>query len=241
LWYNFLCGNSSRLKDGLGHGTHTAGIVSGFVNRQDSTLGINGVSKGAKIVPLKVLNRKGEGSWFNIVLALNRVARFKSVGDVVLMSLGGFPYENCAESNEALFTSIQNLSNYGIFIVMSAGNTDLDKFGNSVGENRADRNLPGCISGIPNVFTIAALDYSCRNPCNNLAEYSFLGSPAKYALPGTNIISTYKRGKYVTWSGTSMAAALMAGLLHSTGGMEFLDTTNFIDHQNNRYIIPKRK
>jgi subtilisin family serine protease len=157
------------------------------------------------------------------------------------MSLGDFPYEDCANTNKALLASITNLANEGVLIVMSAGNADIDRSGNQVGENRADRNLPGCIGGIPNVFTVAALDFNCENDLFNIANYSFKGIPANYALPGTNIISTFKRGKYVTWSGTSMAAAMMAGLLHSTGGIDGIDTTLTLQHEGHSYTIPRRR
>lgn len=238
--YNYLCGSSENLNDKLGHGTHLAGIISGLANSDsDSYVPINGVSKGAKVVSLKVLNRKGEGSWFNVVLALNKVAESSIDNDVVLMSFGhDVPDGNCMDSNLALRNAIQNLANNNKSIVMSAGNIGRDdKNGIPIGENRASYNLPGCING-PNIYTIAALDYSCYNSCSNLADYSYRSSPVLYALPGTRIISTFKHGKYVVWSGTSMAAAFMAGLLHNVDSIGDLDFENG-NFEGFQYKIPR--
>lgn len=241
--FNYLCGSSENLKDKLGHGTHVAGIVSGLANNNpDSYFSVNGVSKGATVVSLKVLNRKGEGSWFNVVLALNKVAESSIENDVVLMSFGhDVPEGNCMDSNVALRNSIQNLASNNKSIVMSAGNIERDnRNGIPTGENRASINLPGCING-PNIYTIAALDYSCYNPCSNLADYSYRGSPVIYALPGTRIISTFKNGQYVVWTGTSMAAAFMAGLLHNVDSIVDLDTTDYVEFGELRFKIPKFK
>ncbi len=129
-------------------------------------------------------------------------------GDVVMMSLGGYDVSSCERSNPSLFSAIQELANSGMFIVMSAGNDQGD----------ANLNLPGCING-PNVFTVAALDFDCSTGITGCASYSNYGKPAvDWAAPGSAIISTWPGRQYQVMSGTSMACALVAGIIHARRG-----------------------
>lgn len=193
---SFIAGQTAD--DGHGHGTHVAGIAAAKSN----SIGVVGVSAGARVVPVKVLSNSGSGSWSSLISGLNHVATYDIPGDVVNMSLGGYGYSNCENSNPVLRNAVRNLGLAGTYVVMAAGNDS----GNS------NLNLPGCINGTK-VYTVGAM--TCNNTC---ASYSNWGSAVDWVAVGSSVYSTYKNKGYATLSGTSMASPVVAGIIHARGG-----------------------
>ena len=70
-------------QDDLGHGTHVAGIAAAASNNGE---GIAGVSWGANIMPLKVLNNKGGGTYDDVAAAI--IWATDNGAQVINMSLG---------------------------------------------------------------------------------------------------------------------------------------------------------
>jgi subtilisin family serine protease len=201
---SFISGESP-LEDFAGHGTHCAGLAAGM---GQGNPGVTGMSPGAEIIPIKVLDRNGSGNWSDLVLALDHVEKFGVAGDVVMMSLGASEVMDCENSEPFLRDIILDLGNKGVFVVMSAGNETA--FANS--------NLPGCING-PNVVTVASVDFSCGE-IGGFSAFSNMGiPPIDWVAPGNALVSTFPRNSYNVMSGTSMAGALVAGLIHSKGGL----------------------
>jgi subtilisin family serine protease len=71
--------------DDNGHGTHVAGTIAAINN----TIGVVGVAPGAKVIPVKVLDKKGSGTTSGVISGINYVAANGKSGDVANMSLGG--------------------------------------------------------------------------------------------------------------------------------------------------------
>jgi len=187
----------SSFEDVNGHGTHVAGIAAA----KDNDFGVVGVSAGAKVVPVKVIDDAGFTSFSLVIAALNHVAQYSIPGDVVNMSLGGDLPDCGIISYPAMATVIMNLANAGVWISMAAGNSSAN----------SNFTFPGCINNT-RAFTVAALD--CNNAC---AAYTNLGDNVDWYAVGTNVYSTYKDGGYATLSGTSMACPVVAGIVHSRG------------------------
>ena len=91
------------------------------------------------------------------------------------------------------------------------------KFVIAAGNERDDANLysPGHING-PNIYTIAAHDNVYAKPAF-AASFSNYGNPdpIDFIAPGVSIYSTFlvSKGSYAYFSGTSMAAPHVTGLL----------------------------
>jgi subtilisin family serine protease len=172
--------------DDNGHGTHVAGTIAAINN----TIGVVGVAPGAKVIPVKVLDKKGSGTTSGVISGINYVAANGKSGDVANMSLGG-------GVSTALDEAVLSASSVVKF-ALAAGNESDD----------ANNHSPARVNG-PNIYTVSAMDSS-----DKWAYFSNYGNPPiDYCAPGVSIYSTYKSGGYATLSGTSMATPHVAGLL----------------------------
>jgi subtilisin family serine protease len=179
--------DGSSLDDGNGHGTH----VSGTIAAKNNSIGVIGVAPGATVIPVKVLNSRGSGSYSGVIAGVDFVAANGSSGDVANMSLGG-PVS--AALDNAVIAAAAN----GIKFALAAGNES----------DNADNHSPARANGA-NIYTISAM-----NSSDNWASFSNYGNPpVDYCAPGVSILSTWKDGGYNTISGTSMAAPHAAGVL----------------------------
>lgn len=178
--------------DDNGHGTHCAGIVAAI----DNTVGVVGVAAGAKVVPVKVLDKRGSGAMSVIIAGVDWVTAYGVAGDAANMSLGGGIYE-------PLDLEVIQMGAKGIFVALAAGNES----------DNANNHSPARANGA-NIYTISACDK------NDLwASFSNYGNPPiDYCAPGVSILSTYNTGGLASMSGTSMAAPHACGVLLATGG-----------------------
>lgn len=184
--------------DAHGHGTHVAGIAAA----KDNTIGVVGVSAGALVIPVKVLSNGGMASLTSVLQGINHVALYDKKGDVVNLSLGSYPVTNCANSNPALKTAIQNMGNSGTWVCIAAGNNG----GKAINCN------PACINGA-RILTVGAM--GCSGSCATFSNWG--SSVVDWVATGVNVYSTYKKGGYATLSGTSQATPVVAGIVHLTG------------------------
>ncbi|WP_224998292.1 S8 family serine peptidase [Cesiribacter sp. SM1] len=180
--------DSGAPDDGNGHGTHVAGTIAALNN----SVGVVGVAAGATVVPVKVLDSRGSGSYSGVIAGVDFVGANGRSGDVANMSLGG-------PVSDALDRAVVNASNArGVKFVLAAGNET----------DNANNHSPARANG-PNVYTISAM-----NSSNRWASFSNFGNPpVDYCAPGVSINSTWKEGGYNSISGTSMAAPHAAGVL----------------------------
>ncbi|WP_439182395.1 S8 family peptidase [Carboxylicivirga taeanensis] len=177
--------------DQNGHGTHVAGTVAAL----DNSIGVVGVAPGALVVPVRVLDRRGNGTTSGVIAGVDYVAANAASTDVANMSLGG-------GISTTLDEAVLNASSQLKF-VLAAGNESDD----------ANNHSPARVNG-PNIYTISAMDIN-----DNWAYFSNYGSSVDFCAPGYSIESTYKSGGYATLSGTSMAAPHVCGLLLLTNNL----------------------
>ena len=177
--------DDSLAQDDHGHGTHVAGIAAAETNNLQ---GVAGVSWGARIMPLKVLNREGNGYYSDVaqgvLYACNHGAK------IINLSLGG------SEPSSTLEDALEQAYAQGCFIVSAAGN-----------DGHMGVDYPAMY---PEAIAVAATDrYDQR------AYFSDYGPEIELAAPGVDIYSTlWKPGEHTYgWKqGTSMSTPHVAGL-----------------------------
>ncbi|MBC1239677.1 S8 family peptidase [Nostoc sp. 2RC] len=184
--WNFS-GNNNNTLDGNGHGTHVSGTIAG----ENNNYGVTGIAYNAKIMPVKVLNDSGSGSYNSIAQGVRYAV--DNGADVINLSLGG------KYSNRTLESAIDYASSKGVIVVMAAGND---------GESSPDYPARYAYkSGI----AVGAVD---RN--NNIADFSDRSGTSEISYvtaPGVRVYSTVPNNQYAVYSGTSMAAPHVAGVV----------------------------
>jgi len=194
------------MNDENGHGTHVAGTIGAL----DNTLGSLGVAPNSTIVPVRVLDRNGSGSYSGVIAGIDHVAAFANSGDCVNMSLGGGVSK---EIDDAVIAAAAK----GAFFVLAAGNDGDD----------AKNHSPARAEGL-NVWTISAVDINDKMPL-----WSNHGSHVDYAAPGVSIFSLWKNGGTNTISGTSMAAPHACAVIMMTHGYPSTDSSAINDPDGN--------
>jgi subtilisin family serine protease len=170
-----------------GHGTHVAGTIAA----RNNTIGVIGVAPGARVVSVRVLDRRGSGTTSGVIRGVDYVGAAGQAGDVANMSLGG-------GASQALDDAVIAAAARGIRFALAAGNES----------SHANTSSPGRANGA-NVYTVSAFQIGDR-----LASFSNYGNPpVDFSEPGVSIKSTWLNGGYNTISGTSMATPHLAGLL----------------------------
>jgi subtilisin family serine protease len=178
--------DSKNADDGNGHGTHVAGTLAAINN----DIGVIGVAAGASVVAVKVLDKRGSGSYSDVIAGVDHVAANAQPGDVANMSLGG-------GKNTTLNDAVKAAAAKGIVFSLAAGNNS----------NDASKYSPASTDD-DGIYTVSAI-----NRADIFADFSNYGnSPIDYAAPGVEVFSTWTQGGYNTISGTSMAAPHVAGL-----------------------------
>ncbi|HVK39895.1 MAG TPA: S8 family serine peptidase [Candidatus Kapabacteria bacterium] len=182
----FVAGTSSA-DDQNGHGTHVAGIVGALNN----AIGSIGVAAGATVVPVRVLDRRGNGEASWVIAGIDYVLANAAAGDVANLSFG-------AGLTPTIDEAVLRLAGAGIRIAIAAGNDGANcAFVSPARVNHA------------NVYTVSAIDASDR-----FASFSNYGAGiVDIAAPGVEILSSRRGGGVVSMTGTSMAAPHVAGLL----------------------------
>lgn len=172
--------SESSTKDFNGHGTHCAGTVGAALNN----FGVVGVAPAAYLIPVKVLDKSGNGSWSSLIAGLDWCANKKNV-HIASMSLVGDP------APDAVRQMCDAAWNKGLLLVAAAGNT-----GGAV--------LAPARYG--SVIAVSAIDSS-----NVIAGFSCRGPEIELTAPGVNVLSTMPGGGHGNMSGTSMACPHVSG------------------------------
>ena len=107
-----VIGTNAQNVDCHGHGTHVAGTAAGTRY---------GIAKQASIVPVRVLNCSGSGSFSGIITALDWIKANNPAGTpaVVNMSIGGGSYG-------PVDAAVNSLVSTGIVAAVAAGNSNTD-------------------------------------------------------------------------------------------------------------------
>jgi subtilisin family serine protease len=162
-----------------GHGTHVAGTIGGTTY---------GVAKAVNLVPVRVLDCAGSGSWSGVIAGLDWIVadHAANVPAVANMSLGG----GVSSSVDA---AVQRVIADGVTVAVAAGNSNANACNSSPAR-------------AANAVTVGATDTTDRR-----ASFSNYGSCLDLFAPGVNITSDWIGPATNTISGTSMATPHVAG------------------------------
>ena len=182
--------------DRYGHGTHVAGTIAAVNNE----IGVIGVGPKIDLWIIKasaggILLLKDLLESYDFVISTWLDEDPSNNIQVVSMSYGG----GYSQAEDEMLLAAWNM---GIILVAAAGNE-----GGAVIYPAA----------LPFVIAVSAM-----NMTDQITSWSNRGPEVDLAAPGSRILSTYLRGQYATWSGTSMAtphvsaAAALAIAAHPT-------------------------
>ncbi len=176
--------NTIPTNNAMDHGTHTSGIAGA---RTDNSLGVASIGWNVKIIPVKCAKDGDPTTSVNygyngIIYAAKAKAR------VISCSWGGTGAPSAAAQSV-----IDYAWNKGCVIFCSAGN-----------DNDAVLHYPGAYNNVVAVASVANNDVK--------SSFSCYGTWVDISAPGENILSTTPANTYQSFSGTSMACPLTAGL-----------------------------
>lgn len=207
------------IEDGVGHGSHVAGIAAAI----DNDIDIVGVAPGARLYNIKVLGI-GSGDWANIIAGMDWVVANADIIDVANMSLGGEGYL------ESVHIAAKAMTNAGVIVVVAAGNESDDIYGADREAYTNDDHCPACFSEVMTVSAMFEQDGMPGGLASNsddkfaaffsdFSESVIEGHPVEspglaidIAMPGVNVLSFW-HGDLVRKTGTSMASPMAAGVI----------------------------
>ncbi len=194
--------------DTRGHGTHIAGIAAA----KDNGAGIVGVAPGARLWAVRVLDSRGNGSLGTLVCGIEWVTAHADVIDVANMSLSGLdPDLGCEDG--ALHEAICGSVAAGVTYTVAAGNSgkDAEDYSPASYDEVITVSSLADFDGKPGGKGVNAAPLTCPGTDDEFSPFSNFGPDVDLVAPGVCIVSTWIRGGYTQLSGTSQAAAHVAG------------------------------
>lgn len=200
--YNFADKNGNPA-DLNSHGTHCAGIIAADPHSAQAG---RGVAPGAKVMALKILGATSvlSDAALAIKYAVDNGAKVLSNSWRVYGSWGD--NFDLSDANLALLRdAIKYASDHNVIYLAAAGNESVDI--NDV--FKTDTIYPIGFQGIDLLVGVASSD-----SLGNMSDFSNYGLPfVDLAAPGSDIDSTIPGNEWASYSGTSMATPLTAGVL----------------------------
>ncbi|MBC7911121.1 MAG: S8 family serine peptidase [Pyrinomonadaceae bacterium] len=196
--YDFIGQDNDPSEEGnpqigpFGHGTHVAGIIAM-------------VAPEAKIMPLRVLNVQGRTDAFIVARAVEYAVAHGA--HVINLSLS--TSNETGVIHDAFYDFLEgqeeldggNLPLNGAVAVVAAGNTGTTAY-----------QYPAAIAFLePNRIGREVIPVAASNSSDVLSIFSSRGPWVFVMAPGERIISPAPYNRYANWSGTSMAAPIVAG------------------------------
>ncbi|SCY61740.1 S8 family peptidase [Alkaliphilus peptidifermentans] len=206
IGFKDFVGNKKNPYDDDGHGTHVAGIIggNGFASRGKYM----GIAPDANLVGVKVLDHEGGGSISDVIAGIQWVIENKNKYNIKVITLSLGTKAKSPYHEDPLCKAVDAAVRSGITVVGAAGNN---------GPEKSTINSPA-IS--PNIISVGACDdRSGSNPSSiTIADFSSRGPTPDGIMkpdiiaPGVKINSLgTENNNYVSLSGTSMAAPVVAG------------------------------
>jgi thermitase len=179
--------NDNNPADDNGHGTMVSGLLAAATN---NATGIAGLCWSCQILPVKVLDAGGSGTYSNIASGITYAADHGA--KVINLSLGG------SSASSTLQGAVTYAVGKGATVVAASGNNACD-----------------CVlypAAYPNAIAVGAVDGT-----NVKSTYSNYGAALDVVAPGTNwATSSVTQSGYAAFAGTSSATPVVSALVALT-------------------------
>lgn len=175
--WNFYA-NTSDTSDPYNHGTGVAGSAAAATN---NGVGVAGVAGQAMIMPIRVSDASGTGSWSAMAQGLTYAADKGVRVANISYQVGGV---------SSVQSAAQYMKNKGGLVFVSAGNSGVEY----------------TVAATTSLIPVAATDSS-----DNRASWSTFGPYVALSAPGVGVYTTTRGGGYVSESGTSFSSPVAAG------------------------------
>ena len=173
--------NNSNTADVRGHGTKVAGAAAAIT---DNNTGVAGVAGQSRIMPIRVSNSNGRGSWSAISQGLTWAA--DNGARVANLSFLG------VTSSSSTRSAAQYMKNKGGLVAVSGGNT-------------------GTLENY--TVTTSMIPVSATDTNDNRTSWSSYGDYVMLTAPGAGIWTSTIGGGYGAVSGTSFSSPITAGVI----------------------------
>jgi thermitase len=169
-------------EDEFGHGCAMSGVIAANINNE---LGIAGVAPNTQIMPLRVLDGNGIGSYSDVAAAL--VYAVDNGAEIISLSLGG------VNPSSVLENAVDYADARGVVVIAAAGNSGSE----------------GALypAAYPPVIAVGSLDINLAR-----SDFSNYGAEIDVYAPGRDMLTTDLGGGYTYRSGTSLSAAFVTGI-----------------------------
>jgi serine protease len=193
--------NSKHAGDDHGHGSHVTGTIAQVTN---NGIGVTGVARAVKIMPLKVLSGSGSGSVGGIADAIRYAA--DNGAKVINMSLGGpFP-------SRVLKKAVDYAHRKGVVVICAAGNDGRNKVGYPAAYPGAVAVAATQLDEATTFYSNFGPDVDIAAPGGNTREDKNGDGMPDGVLQNTIKLRDPSQNEYTPYMGTSMASPHVAGI-----------------------------
>lgn len=192
---------NGRIKpyDDNGHGTHVLGIIGGSGAAGKGK--IQGIAPKCGLIPIKVLDKKGNGSKENVLRAFQWILKNRENYNIRIVNISVGTTRR--EGHEDLIQAVEEVWDAGLVVVAAAGN---------MGPGRCSITAPGSSRKI---ITVGSSDMlmknhriSGRGPTKECISKPDIVAPGNEIMSCTNSDSLFP---YIARSGTSMSTPIVSG------------------------------
>ena len=185
-WWDFYGGDAIPQEEGaFGEGGYGHGTNVAGIIRQ--------VAPRATVLPIRVLGPDGSGNLTDVASAIHWAQ--KRGAQVINLSLGS------DEEVKAIEKVIDAVAKKGVFVVASTGNT---------GDTAVTYPAGSAVSAPSAPLRLSVTSVNGGDLKSDFATY---GAAVELAAPGENVYSPAPEERMAAWSGTSMAAPMVSGVL----------------------------
>ncbi|MBN1197603.1 MAG: S8 family serine peptidase, partial [Candidatus Aminicenantes bacterium] len=180
--------------DGIGHGTHCSGTISG---RGNNGLGVAGVNWNARIMALKFFGDADGGGYDADAIECMQYAIYQKVHGQNVTAINASWGGTGGTDSGGLRDAIEVVTNVGIVFCAAAGNGGSDGIGddNDRKPGRLNHHYPSDYT-LPGIISVAATDHA-----DALADFSNYGATSvDLGAPGVAVLSTVP-GMYIPQDG----------------------------------------